>query len=529
MTVQQIPAPASGSPRRQTLLLKLIKLLAVLVAPVTMLIMVPLRLTRSLWNCRVLTGPWREYGGFTARGSIVALFYWTMALNFKRYGRRGVSREVSSGEFSLTKWLGHCLIPLYAYRSLGVIVVLIGMGSWWLGHLAWVESPFLSWALLICVIAGINSTLYSITFALQNYNALGWGLFSLGTWAVLHDSYALAAVLWLGISLMSPTVLIFAGAMTVSAAITLMSPLLLLTLIPAGVKSMLHLYNPFIRKNSDTEGAAFLARSIGLAPATARYLRPRSFAWFQVYYLLIYAQFAGVFFVRTRALPLLFLMAVLLFVVNFRVRRFADNQSVLLFAASAAITQALMRPDAWVVASLWILVAASPLFIHWDSDRKFLFDVPVFAPVPLDGALAGVDRFLGSVPEGARVLAAFPDPGNRYGRILGSFRVVSELVHYAATRRRINFMPDWWMVFDLNRVDAEQCWGTDPVSVVENLDRWSAGYAVVTVPAGAQVGAEWLSCGLVFVERLSWREILPAHPGERLMDGAPQDWLLLKR
>ena len=99
--------------------------------PVITLVIVPVRLMQTLWNCRILVdGKWGDYNRFNPRNGLNSLFYWTQALNFFTYGRSGTSQVLGTGNYFLGKLWYSPLISLYAYWRFAPIVPLLGMFGW---------------------------------------------------------------------------------------------------------------------------------------------------------------------------------------------------------------------------------------------------------------------------------------------------------------------------------------------------------------------------------------------------------------
>lgn len=502
--------------------------LAVAAGPLAALGAVPVRLAQSLWRSRVLASGKGGWNRFTARGALNSLFYWTMALSLERYGRRGVSRELGTGEFPLRRWLAHDVIPLIAYRHLGAILPLAGMFAWWAGHALWLGVVPLWWGVAVLLLVGISTTCYSNTFVLQNYNAAGWAFFSAGLYALMTNELALLSLMWLAVSFMSPTVLLFAGASTLVVAFAERSPVLLLALLPAAVKMATHFWYLVAGENA-ADAVGFVARGIGMTKQGVRYkhvLRPTVA---DVYLLVLHVQFAMVAYVRSHTWPMVVLLAIALLLVNSSLMRFADPQSIRMFLASAAAVEAFLRPDVAVLISFWYAISPGPAFVQWDRRKRYVFDVPVYAPYSLARAHERTEEFLRPIPDGARVFVAFEDPGESHARIFDGLAPWRELVQYVAILRKIHVMPDWWTVFQLNFPGAPSLWGRQPAEVTENVTRWNAQYALIYQSAGDALPPDWEAAGFVPRTRLEAASIVSDADGEKLGGGAYEFWLLQRR
>lgn len=499
--------------------------LAAAVGPLASLGAVPVRLSQSLWRARVLASGQDRWNRFTARAAFNSLFYWIMALNLERYGRRGVSPELATGAFPLRRWMAHGIVPLLAYRKFGAVLPLAGMLGWWLGHLFWLEAVPLWWGVLLLVLTAINTTTYSNTFVLQNYNVAGWAVFSAGLYALMAKELVLLSLAWLFVSFMSPTVLLFGGAATIAVAFVEREPLLLLALVPAGLKMLTHFWY-LVTDTKSSDALGFIARGIGITKQGARYKHHLKVKPVDVYLFVLYVQFIVVAWVRSGQFPILTATAVAIFLVNSLLTRFADRQSAGMFVASAIAADAFLRPDWLVLISFWYAISPGAAFVQWDRRKRYIFDVPVYEPFSLERARECTEEFLRPVPDGARVFMAFKDPGESHSKVFDQLGPWRELFQYIAILRRIHLMPDWWAVFDLNYPDAPSLWGRDPHRVAENLTRWNAPWAIIYRMAGDTLPSEWEEAGFVPRTHLPLAEIVAPASGERLAGLAYEIWLL---
>ena len=217
----------------------------VLLNPLTSLIANPISLIRSLYSCRVLfEGRWPDYLSVSGSGSLLRFFYMTQASNLRRHGLRGTSDTMGGGTLNMQTFWYQSVIGVTTFQALGgVVVALIGMLTWLVTHLVWLDgSVNAGWVVLVLLMVAVTNNFYGNLFAAQNYAALGWGLMPVAVWALLNHHVWLAALIWTGISFLSITVFVAAGLMSFCLAVAHHEPLQLLGVLPGVAKFALDLY-----------------------------------------------------------------------------------------------------------------------------------------------------------------------------------------------------------------------------------------------------------------------------------------------
>ncbi|MBF0498415.1 MAG: hypothetical protein HQK58_17865, partial [Deltaproteobacteria bacterium] len=205
--------------------------------------------------------------------------------------------------------------------------------------------------------------------------------------------------------------------------------------------------------------------------------------------------------------PWLYLVGLTIYVVNQKVSRFADIQSMYMMMAGLTVAVIMTSADHCILLPGWL--ALSPLFtdIYRGNINKSILEIPpVLAPFPIRPLLEAMDRFLAPVPDGRRVLLAFADPQEAYYRVFDGYRVLIELPIYVASRRRIHIFPDLWAVLEANYPGAPDFWGRDPEAVKANLDKWAADYVIVYSGPGREGEPDWVANGFRELAGFSWKE-----------------------
>ncbi|MFX1535015.1 MAG: hypothetical protein ACFFDI_12390 [Promethearchaeota archaeon] len=509
--------------------------ISLLFYPITTLVTTPVRLCQTFLNCSVLAEGknWGNYPHFSLHSSINSLFYWTRALNLYRFGRTGTSPYFNLRESSLTHCFHYSFPSLYAYWKAGAVTLLFGMFGWWAGHFLWfdVYGQNQIWIFTVLWLALTSTTFYLNTFALQNYNVLGWLFVPAGLCGWLTGQWALAAVAWLGASFGSFTVVVLIGILSIVYSFQVSSLFPIITVVPAGIKIITHLW-PILKGKEYIHTFKSIAKAIGITGRNVKYKRT-SMMRFDVrwiYFLLLYSQFIAVVSLHQRNFPLMLMLGVVIWVINSKLVRFADDQSMymLIFCLGTAVIIKSSAHNIWLIASYWLLISPLPRFAGSPSQSS-LSIVPVFRPFNIDSLLKGLEKFLSPVSEGQRVLMAFENPKNRYDAIFDGYRVLLELPLYVAAEKMIHFMPDFWSVFELNYEGAPDFWGRGVEDVERQMRFWKADYVVIYQESGTKLEEKWILNGFKVISQFSWAQFEAIFNDVKPYSGFTPDWWLLKK
>jgi hypothetical protein len=494
----------------------------------------PVRLFSTVWNSRILlTGKWSEFLMYRPYQGISFLFYWTQALNLKRFGRNGISPLVGLGNFNLSAWWHLSLPSSYLFRKAGAVLAPASMFSWLAMHGLWISNPLtnapLLWWFLVMVLILISSTFFAGAFVFLNYNALGWLFFPLGLWGMETGNYLVAGLAWLGASFGSFTVVFIASYLSLVSAIRLETFLPLLALVPALLKLSTHFFH--LTKGSFFSSLLKIAKLIGLVNQNAKYRRSKignSIGFF--YFLFLYFQFSVVYFWVTQEIHWLFCGGIVLYLVNRFVARFADDQSLYLTMFSLACMITLQTSDLLLLTSFWLVVSPLPALLGDVTQGCPLDAPPALKPFRVQAIIDNMSRFLKPVRSKDRVLMAFSDPKGSYEKLFDGYRRLLEVPCYIGSSRGFHFFPDWHAVSETNYEGAPDLWGRAPSEVSANLKRWEASYAIVYQDSGTELDTQWERNGYKTIAELDWEDCR-----DDLMGGIPCEmgkpvpkWWLLK-
>lgn len=499
--------------------------------PLTLLATTPVRLAQTLWASRGLVGgkAWADHPNFQVHKGINYLFYWTAAVNLHRFGRSGRSPYLGLGDYPLARHFHYSLLSLYAFWRAGAVTMVLGMFAWWLMHLPWLVTNPTAVGAAAAVLAVIGTTFYANAFGHQNYNVVGWAVFPAFLFGLLTHSWWIAGAALFVAAFGSITVVFLGLILLAVVAGTETSITPLLAGVPAACKIATHLV-PLVLAGNIKGALLDILKAVGVTNRAVRYGR-RRFSRIgkpELYFLVIYGQFATVSWLVSGAAQPVLVTAFTIFVLNTAIMRFADRQSMQMLMLSVATASMLQEPSWWRLPSYWLLASPLPLYVRFPSMPNVFDVVPRLAPYDVRPLVRAMQDFLRPVQAGQRVLMAFDDPRGSYERIFDGYRVLLELPLYVAAERGIHFMPDWWAVFESNYRGGPEFWGREVPQVLENARRWHADYVVVYGPTGTAPSAEWREAGFAPVTRFSWAEHEDQLHRVRPYRGPPPDWWLLR-
>ncbi len=516
--------------RCQTLMTKM----ELLFYPIFLVWRMPIAWARSLWAARILlNGRWHRYMGFCPQNAINSLFYRTQWINIDRYGRNGVSPILGLGAYPLRNWFHLSLLASYIYANAGAVTTLLGTLFWVLSHLVWMDKAGPWWVIAVTGILFCSTTAYAMAFTRQNYQILGWMWLPLALYSVLSEHWMMATLAWVATGLVGITPFFF--ALPVLAVISAMNDSVypLLTVFPT-IPLILLRFSSFLGTGGLFEAIASLARLIGMTRQKVKYSREMN-RW-----TLLTTYFFGLYLGSTIFVwwylaepPILGLLGVVLFLLNQRFVRVADEQSLIILNASLWAILLFEQENQWILlAVFWIVVSPSGLFLSIQSVSKdrLEFDVAVNRPFDTDTLIDKVREFLAEVNPRDAVYFAFEDPENRYVNIFDGYRVIHELPLCVAAEKSIHLFPDWYAVQETNYSGAPDCWGNSLHKVLENCDRWGAKFAIVYGPTGSKLADQWQE-NFRLVNELDWVSLLPFLRSTALWPPSKPipKWFLLKR
>lgn len=434
--------------------------------------------------------------GFRPKNALNNLFYRTQWLNIDRYGRSGCSPVAGLGQLPLSQWFHISAMSHYIFAFAGAPVMLGGTLAWALLHLAWMSAADLLWVLAVTVTLLLSTTAYAMAFVRQNYNILGWLWLPLALCGVASGQWIIAALAFLAASMASITVIIVAVPLMLTQALITMDEMPLVVLAPGLAKVMSHGLL-VLRSGSAQSSLLNLGKHVGLVPSQERYKRrSRRFGPFNLYMSTLYVACCALSWLLNDAVPWLLVCAALIFVVNQRFFRFADDQSVIIMFVSVFTAYTIAMPPSIFAFLLLLLVVNPPPYLlgvlEMDPDSGSR-RVAIFEPFDHTRIEQDCESLIESVAANSRILFAFDDPSGAYENLFDGYRNGIEPFFYVATRRNIHLFPDWHAVTATNTEGDFHVWGRSLNEVRANRERWQADFVLYYLASDDELPDEWLN------------------------------------
>lgn len=489
--------------------------------PFKSLVMNPVALAGGLSRAKVLLGRDRaSCPAFTPAESFLKLFYYIQSECLSMHGLRGTSKTMGGGELPMHVFWYQSIPGLWIYRHAGgAATVLAGMAIYLLSHLLWLtEATSAGYVIATVVLTACSTNFIGNLFAKQNYNVLAWALTPAIVWALATGNLALAAVAAIVIPPVSITgYLAFAFLATYVSVVSADVRWFLCT-VPGALffaGSLVFAHTKSLGDLGTTINR--LLGALGAIPKAQFRRPPRAMSALIITAGL--ALFPFVVWFRHAALPYLApaqtvglaaIPVVWFFVNQSRLLRVADPQSILILflAISAAISA--YAHDPWILACFWLVNSnAFIALLHLAQSESWvaiLEGLPSFRAFNVSPAVTAVEQFLSGIPASSRVLLACRDPEGDYNALFAEHFPLSELLNYAAHRRDLAIVPDF---YSAAYAPDQLLWGTDPGRVESNLSK--AGLEFAVVPSSQlekdRAMSVWSAAGLELVGQLSFASL----------------------
>lgn len=472
------------------------RLIELLLYPLFLAFKSPLAWYKALREAKILLdGRWSSFMGFNPQNALNSFFYRAQWLNVDRYGRLGVSDEVSMGHYQLKNWFHLSNLSSYIYSHAGGVCTLVGTLMWAVSHIVWFDGNNDLWKLAIVVALTLSTTAYSMAFARQNYNILGWLFLPMVLFSTYNELWMLALLGWIGVSLMSITVMILNIPIIIAYAFVSGAVEAILVLIPSIFLLGLHLRLVLTEKKDRFSGLFAMAKLIGLTKKQVRYKRHSMRLGLSTVYLSgIYSLALTLLWWNSDHFPILPAVSLLVFIVNQRFARIADEQSVVMLFVSTTTAYMLSQPiDIYGFIIFWLIVSPLPKLIGVGG--QFIEGptrVVVYSPFDHSEIENAFDKFFEKVPAKSKILFAFNEPKGCYENLFDGYRLIIELPMYVCSKNKILAFPNWYSVADTNYIGAPSIWGRTIEGVTENLELWNAKYCVIYQDNTKRIDDKWL-------------------------------------
>jgi hypothetical protein len=515
-----------------------------LLYPLESLLVNPVALVMGLWRSRVLLGRRRSsYIGFTPAESFVKLFYYVQSESLSIHGFRGVSSTMGGARLPMRVFWYQSVPSLWIYRHLGgAFTVLIGMVTFVLTHLIWLEATGISVTFLFIttILVSISTNFLGNLFCKQNYNVLAWAFFPIVVWAIATESFWAAGLAGVVIPVFSITAFVAFALLLVYESFVHGDLQWLFFLFPGAIyfsSCMIYAHAGAMAELSAT--VQRLLGFIGALPEHSKWSRPPRKLSAAIFTGML-SLFPITVWLRGASLPAFDTLetvgfasvpVVWFFVNQARILRVADPQSVLIvfLSVSAAITA--YSQDVWLLLCFWLVNSNILLAILYFAQSEIKPEphstIAQFKPFLIDPPVDAAAAFLSQIPSGHKVLLACRDPGRNYNDLFIEHFPLSELLIYAAHRTGLAVFPDF---YSIAYFPEQHLWGTDIASVTANLEVSGIEYVVVpslVVVCNADQTA-WKVAGFDLLDQFYFNYLGPNIASLVVSKGITAGWLLFK-
>lgn len=428
---------------------------ALIVHPVVLAFTTPWFLVRALWSLRVLgREPWGGYLRMSATRSLVSSAHRAMDWVMERYGRYGYTYDQAMGRpvavnFALTK------LSLRIYRFAETLVPPLGCLAAVLGFLLFSGAGG-QWWVVVCAVAVVlcSPLFYFLAFEAMKYDSLGWMLVPLGYWTLLNGQFLPFALVLLAVSFLSVSVLVVQGAVWGTLALALYGPLGVLAFIPAVAKLALHFRFLF---QDGLRSLLVTLSGIGMVKG-AKGRRKLSLTCTGIYLLAVWSVFCLALMLFGQDGPLLShtlqvglaVLVVGLYLVNKRLSRFADEQTMYALVVCAFLVVATQQLGWVMLGFLWLAVSTLPYLLYFADEAgrsSLLWVVPARSPWSQVGTRERLLRFMAPSREGDRLLFDLLG-GEENALSFNGLKGVREYLHYLAMERGGSVVPDCYLIYE---------------------------------------------------------------------------------
>lgn len=501
-------------------------IIRLLLYPITAIIINPIQLVRSLWSSRILLkGDYGKYQHFNPFVAINCLFYNSRLLDFKRFGRNGKSKYTGLGNYFTGNFFHYTILSLKLFSNARCIMLFICMFGWLFSHFLWLSHSSPHWVISIIIIAGSSTTFYSQLFGYQNYNALGWLFFPLAIYGLIINNVYIATIALFLCSFGSFTSIVVATMLFTAYALFSWSFLPIIAIIPAGIKLLFHLKS-LIEVGNLKKVFSSISKLLGITTSEVKYkreLRKIKLNIFELYSLILYLQFLGTC-IYIDKFPFLFLVGILIYLINLKLFRFADAQSITIVLFSIATAYIIQYQSLYLLISYLFLIF--PIPFSNQIFGQFCLDIyPIQKPFDINPIKNAMEKFLLPINSDEKLLMIFKNPNNRYNALFDGYRVNIELINYVCHLKKILFLPTWWVIAELNYPSAPDFWAQEPDEVIAKKNEWNADYIIIIQPENLiKIDPKWENAGFVVLNNFYWSSF-----SESLLKYFPKpNWWLLK-
>lgn len=465
---------------------KTIMILRIIFYPLVCLRELPIAWINSLGNSKVLLlGKWENYMGFLPKTAINNLFYKTQWLNINQYGRNGISKFLSLGNYPISNLFHISLISSYIFSRAGAATTLFSTIIWIFSNLIWLETNNIFWSLIIVFILALSSTSYAMAFSLQNYQILSWFWMPLALYHTNQAEYISSFFSWMAISLFGLTQIVWGVPLCIYFSFKQNSFFPILIIFICSIVSLLRIY-PLLKKQNSKKRIMDILKLIGVQKSENKYSYNLQKMDLSNWYLITLYSIPIILFWMARSYPpILLIIGYSILICNQRFIRVADKQSVIILNATLIVFEAMSSsPNLFILLALFIAINPYGLILGIENMSN---KIKVFSPFDHEDIFKNIEKFFSPIKENSKVYASFKDPKNNYHEIFNGYSVLHELSLSIANKNNFHLFPDWYAVAEYNSNDSPNLWSESIDDVFNQCKIFGAKYALIYRKEGSNL------------------------------------------
>ena len=376
--------------------------------PIFVLFEIPGCWIKSIYNSRILLeGNWDRYMGFLPRNALNNLFYRTQWTNINKFGRSGISNFLSLGNYPLSNFFQLSLFSSYIFSNAGAVSMFFGSFIWFSTNFIWLEKINALWVLIILLLLFLSSTLYSMTFALQNYQILSWMWMPLSLFHMSQEEYISAFFCWIAISLFGVTQILWGIPICIYFSIKNNSFLPVIISLITFLICTFRL-RPLFKREDSFQRIYDMFKFIYIKTPKSLYKRKiNSTIFIDLYFICIYLLPIIVFWINERKTPYLLIIGLLIFIINRRIIRVADLQSTIIFMATL-LTHTIISSEPNFLNLITYAISINPTGIILKVE-KLNGKLDTFTPFDHKKIFRKIEDFFSAVPKNTKIYSSFKD------------------------------------------------------------------------------------------------------------------------
>jgi hypothetical protein len=466
----------------------------------------------------LIKNPQKQFVHFDYHMFLVAPFYWIRYLNIKKFGKYGTSTLMGVGNHDLSQYWFYTKLSLFLFYKNGALFqvysgLLLATSIIYCSDLT---SPL---NLVILLIFFSSKFFHYFIFVAQNYNAIGWSIVPLYIYFINTYEHLMASVALLAISFLSFTAAVCLIFISIGFSLEQNSWLPILYSIPCIIKILTHILPNLL--NNNFISIKKVASAIGFNNKTSKYKYNKS--KFNLILFFIYILIILNFYYLHNKIYYSLISILILFIFNFKIARFADNQTFdCLFVI--CLTSLYLTKIELPAYDLLLLVLLSNSLMFVVKNETFCKNA-IF-----DNSLSmHLSSFLSKVPSCSKIFCTYRDPQGVYDDCFEGQRFLLDYLTLEGFKKETLVFPDYSALFDHNKEDSISLWANCPVENLKQLNFFKADYTICYQERETLLNPKWTELGFKELAIFDWHEFVTQNYDiNQWWYGTPK-WFLLEK